>query len=284
MLLSLYGLLSISKNLETEMLQATDIHFCIQNRPIVNKASIKLLPGELTVILGPNGAGKSSLFKVLSGDIQCRHGNVLYNGKTLSAYKTSQLAQIRAVMPQHSTLSFPFTVQEVVELGLLPLKNDFKRETVREVMEETQTWHLRDCDYSVLSGGEKQRVQLSRVLVQIWEKKPYPRFLLLDEPTSSMDIALQHHVLAIIQKIKSRNIAVLAILHDLNLAANYADQVVLMKNGNVVFQGPARKTMTASKLMEVFDHPISVFEGDGHRPTVIHTVPFSQIDQQIKHA
>lgn len=266
------------------MLQARDIHFCIHNRPIVDRATLQLESGELTVILGPNGAGKSSLFKVLSGDSTCKHGSVHYNGKALSDYKSIQLAQVRAVMPQHSSLSFPFTVFEVVELGLLPLGKTFRKELLQEVMVETQTWELKDCLYGNLSGGEKQRVQLARVLVQIWDKRPFPRYLLLDEPTSSMDIALQHHVLSIIQRIKSRNIAVLAILHDLNLAANYADKVILMKNGNILYQGKVNEVMTGPKLQAVFGHPIEVYPGDEFRPTIIQSTPLNRINKQIKHA
>jgi iron complex transport system ATP-binding protein len=265
------------------MLQAHDIHFCIQNRPIVDKASMILRPGELTVILGPNGAGKSSLFKVLSGEQSCKHGKVSYNGRSLDQFKNRQLAQVRSVMPQHSSLTFPFSVLEVVELGLLSLRK-YSSELLQEVMEQTHTWELRDSLYGNLSGGEKQRVQLARVLTQIWEKKPFPRYLLLDEPTSSMDIALQHHVLSIIQKIKERNIGVLAILHDLNLAANYADQVILMKKGHILFQGNTQEVMNADKLMQVFDHPIEVYHGDDQRPTIIQSVPFKNINNQIKQA
>lgn len=266
------------------MLQAKDIHFCIQNRPIVDRASMVLRPGELTVILGPNGAGKSSLFKVLSGEQVCKDGRVSYNGRPLDQFKNRQLAQVRSVMPQHSSLNFPFSVLEVVELGLLPLGKNYGADLLQEVMKQTQTWELRDCLYGNLSGGEKQRVQLARVLTQIWEKKPFPRYLLLDEPTSSMDIALQHHVLSIIQKIKERNIGVLAILHDLNLAANYADQVILMKKGNILFQGKAESVMNTENLMQVFDHPIKVYQGDERRPTIIQSIPFKSINNQIKQA
>src|SRR5690606_40573359 len=107
------------------------------------------------------------------------------------------------------------------------------KKLLKEVIIETHTWDLREQQYGMLSGGEKQRVQLARVLVQIWEMRPYPRYLLLDEPTSSMDIAQQHHVLQIVSRLKKRNIGVLAIVHDLNLAAAYADKVVLLKEGLV---------------------------------------------------
>ena len=264
------------------MLQAQDIHFCIRNRPIVDRASVILLPGELTVILGPNGAGKSTLFKVLSGENQCKHGYVVYNGQELQKFTPKQLAQVRAVMPQHSSLTFPFKVEEVIELGLMSLGKSYRIGLLEEVMKVTQTWDFRDQLYGNLSGGEKQRVQLARVLIQIWEKKPFPRYLLLDEPTSSMDIALQHLVLQIIKIIKKRNIAVLAILHDLNLAAHYADKVVLMANGLIYKQGNVQETLTASNLREVFDYPIQVIPPSTEHPMIIQSIPHFQYTSEFK--
>lgn len=264
------------------MLQAQDIHFCIRNMPIIDKADISLVPGELTVILGPNGAGKSTLFKVLAGDLPCKYGKVAYNGAPINGFSAKSLALVRAVMPQHSSLSFPFKAMEVVELGLLSIGNTYRNDLIEEVMTETQTLHLKDQFYGDLSGGEKQRVQLARVLTQIWDKKPFPRYLLLDEPTSSMDIALQHHVLSIIHKIKKRNIGVLAILHDLNLAANYADKVVLLKKGRILYQGPVREVMCASNLEEVFEHPIQVFSGLEDAPMIIQSLPFLQNHLETK--
>lgn len=264
------------------MLQAQDIHFCIRNLPIVDKANVSLAPGELTVILGPNGAGKSTLFKVLAGEIPCKYGKVDYNGSPIDGFSAKSLALVRAVMPQHSSLSFPFKALEVVELGLLSVGDSYREDLLEEVMKETQTWHLKDQLYGNLSGGEKQRVQLARVLTQIWDKKPFPRYLLLDEPTSSMDIALQHHVLRIIHKIKKRNIGVLAILHDLNHAANYADKVILLKKGRILHQGPVKEVMSASNLEEVFEHPIQVFSGSEDSPMIIQSIPFIQNHLEIK--
>jgi len=255
------------------MLEAKRIHFCIHNRPIVDQADICLQAGELTALIGPNGAGKSTLFRLLSGELTCKHGSVTYNGLALSELRPKQLATLRAVMPQHSTVSFPFRAIEVVELGLLLSNQHYPPNTIQEVMTATHTWHLRDQLLGNLSGGEKQRVQLARVLAQIWEIKSYPRYLLLDEPTSSMDIAQQHHVLQVISQLKKRNIGILAILHDLNLAANYADQVVLIKEGVIIKQGPTREIMTPNNLQQVFDYPIEVNSEGPKAPIYISSLP-----------
>ena len=238
------------------MLKASKVHFCIRQRPIVDEASLELNPGEILAVLGPNGAGKSTFFKILSGEIKCKHGAIGYNGHDIHKLKSRELAEVRAVMPQHTQVNFPFTVQEVVELGLISTKAKNPSKLIVEVLEATNTTHLKDQVFNHLSGGEKQRVQLARVLVQIWEAKPFPRYLLLDEPTSSLDIAQQHAVLKILQTLKTRNIGILVILHELNLAAQYADKIALLKNGMIAKVGSVEDVLEEEILAYVFDHPI----------------------------
>jgi iron complex transport system ATP-binding protein len=264
------------------MLVAKNIHFCIQNRPIVDNADLNLEPGQMTALIGPNGAGKSTLLKILSGDIACQHGQIFYNGMAIKYLSSQELARVRAVMPQHSQLSFPFKAVEVVGLGLLSLSVRNPQKIVKEVMEETQTWHLKDKLYAQLSGGEKQRVQLSRVLAQIWADADTPRYLLLDEPTSSLDIAHQHQVLHIASKLKKNNIGVLAVLHDLNMAAAYADQIVMLKNGNIFQSGPAAQVMTSENLFHVFEHPIEVHQSISYHGTYIQSLPINRKNVSIK--
>jgi iron complex transport system ATP-binding protein len=242
------------------MLTASNINFWIKSRRILDNVGTQLEAGELKVILGPNGAGKSSLFRILSGETVCKLGNVKYNGQTLSSYKSAQLALVRAVMPQSSRLSFPFLAKEVVEMGLMNVYVKDAESIVEEVMIKTNTWHLKDQLFGNLSGGEQQRVQFSRALVQIWEEKPYPRYLLLDEPTSSMDISQQHQILHLIHALKKKNIGVLAILHDLNLAALYADKLILLKEGRIIAQGTKNEILTSENLFNTFDYPIEVIQ------------------------
>ena len=242
------------------MLQASQVHFCIRQRPIVDEVNLELNPGEILAVLGPNGAGKSTFFKILSGEIKCKHGAVGYNGHDIHKLKARDLAAVRAVMPQHTQVNFPFTVQEVVELGLISTKVKQPAKLIQEVLDATNTSHLKNQVFNHLSGGEKQRVQLARVLVQIWETKPFPRYLLLDEPTSSLDIAQQHAVLKILQTLKSRNIGILVILHELNLAAQYADKIALLKNGMIAKAGTVKEVLEEEILEYVFDHPIQLIQ------------------------
>jgi len=264
------------------MLEAKDIQYFILGRPIVNKVSLKLKAGQLTAIVGPNGAGKSSLLKLLAGDYKAGAGTISYNGKCIQNYRPKDLARIRAVMPQHSQLTFPFKVKEVVELGLLSLGLAHGEQLVMEVMKETQTWAFRDRLYGALSGGEKQRVQLARVLVQVWAGTDQTKFLLLDEPTSSMDIAHQHQVLHIASQLKRKNIAVLAVLHDLNMAAAYADQVILLKEGRIYQQGGVDEVMASQHLEYVFEHPIMVRNGYDGMPHFIQSLPVHQQNRTYK--
>jgi len=264
------------------MLVARNIQYLVQGRSIVNKVSLQLNPGELTAIVGPNGAGKSSLLKLLAGDYKSQAGEIIYNGKVIENYRPKDLAKIRAVMPQHTHLTFPFKVKEVVELGLLSLGMAGGEQLVKEVMIVTQTWAFRDRLYGALSGGEKQRVQLARVLVQVWAGSDQAKFLLLDEPTSSMDIAHQHQVLHIASQLKRKNIAVLAVLHDLNMAAAYADQVILLKEGKVYQQGPVAEVMASEHLEHVFEHPILVRNGYDGVPHFIQSLPVHHQSQTFK--
>ncbi|MGY6558595.1 MAG: heme ABC transporter ATP-binding protein [Nitritalea sp.] len=254
------------------MLEAKGISAHIGGRTIVHQVDVRFSPGKFSVILGPNGAGKSTLFGLLSGDQACAKGEVLYNAQPLRGLKAKALARVRAVMPQHSTLTFPFRVQEVVELGLLASESRRGQERVEEAMEACQVLHFRDKFYNQLSGGERQRVQLARVLTQLLEPQPFPRYLLLDEPISSMDIAQQHHILHLLKRMRQGNIAVIAILHDLSLAANYADEVVLLKKGELLGQGSTAEMMTSARLAELFDHPIEVSRQDMGMLSV-HSIP-----------
>lgn len=241
------------------MISAKGIHFCVNQRPILDHVDLEVLPSEVMVVLGPNGAGKTSLLRLLTGEQKCLHGVISINNTPIGELKPDQLARCRAVMPQHSIVNFSYTVGEIIALGALSHDRTSRSEKlIEEVMELTQTKGLRERMIEELSGGERQRVHLARVLVQIWEEKPYARYLFLDEPTSSMDISQQHQVLQIIGQLKQRNIGVFAILHDLNLANQYADKVLLMKGGSIKYFGNAKETMTGEKLSEVFGHPISV--------------------------
>lgn len=243
------------------MYEAIDISFGTRNRHILKGVSITIKPGQFTAVVGPNGAGKSSLLKIISNEQRADSGIVRVNGKTVDRYTARELARIRAVMAQHSSVHFPFSAREVIALsrhGHDTSRNENQR-IIEEVSDITGIAHLGDQNYVTLSGGEKQRVQLARVLAQVWQETVYPRYILLDEPTSSMDIAQQQLMFSIVKNACARNIGVLAIVHDLNLAAQYADNIGMLRGGELVSAGPAVDVFTKHNIEKTFCCKVSVY-------------------------
>ncbi|MEM6529324.1 MAG: heme ABC transporter ATP-binding protein [Chloroflexota bacterium] len=223
--------------------------------------SLTVTPGEILAVVGPNGAGKSTVLKVLAGEIGTHGGSVTVGKQELSTWRKRDLARVRAVLPQRSSLSFGFAAREVVLMGRTPhLKGGETYEDHRivdDAMQLTRTEHLADRTYTTLSGGEQQRVQLARVLAQIWEGDA-PRYLLLDEPTNNLDLSHQHSTLAIARQFTRRGVGVLAILHDLNLAAQYADSIVVLKDGAVLAEGTPSSVLTPETIGKTYNIPVIV--------------------------
>ena len=250
---------------------ALDLH--LGKKQLLSNVSLELHPGEVLAVLGPNGAGKSSLLKVISGEYGSYRGSLYLNHRNYPQWKPRHIAHMVAVLPQQSQLTFPFSVHEVVMLGRIPHNTGRSRDAdiVRQALERVDAAHLSDTPYPVLSVGEKQRVQLARVLAQIWDETPLGhRYLLLDEPTSALDISHQHHTLKLARALAHEGVGVLAILHDLNLAARYADRVGLMHRGRMFIEGAIGDVLTPNIIRQVFDidaevttHPVS------QRPLVI---------------
>ncbi|WP_299681056.1 heme ABC transporter ATP-binding protein [uncultured Roseobacter sp.] len=209
--------------------------------------------GELTAIVGPNGSGKTSLLKTLTGEVRCT-GDIRVAGCNIATTPAWELASIRAVLPQSTPMSFPFQAIEVVRLGLAQSISDDSNLPHRALARVGLSGYEARY-YQELSGGEQQRVQLARVLCQVWEPKisGQPRWLLLDEPVSSLDIGHQLHVMQIAREYADAGGGVVAVMHDLNLSAMFADRVVLMKSGRVVADGVPEVVLTDEKLSHTYD-------------------------------
>ncbi|MBX3144028.1 MAG: heme ABC transporter ATP-binding protein [Trueperaceae bacterium] len=231
-------------------------------RELLSDVSFEASPGTHTVIAGPNGAGKSTLLKVLAGDIGHDSGHVLLDGLALASWPLARLAERRAVMPQESQLTFAFTVLEVIGFGRhrLALGTDSALDAaVEAAMRATDTLHLQDRLFPTLSGGERARVTFARVLAQGCG------LLLLDEPTASLDPKHQHLLMRIVRDLVDRGATVVTVLHDLNLAAHYADSVLLLKHGRVLAHGPTREVLTKTALEEAFESRFEIIERGGDR-------------------
>jgi iron complex transport system ATP-binding protein len=231
---------------------AKDIHASLGRKPVLHGVSLNACAGQVTAIVGPNGSGKTTLMRCLTGELACK-GRITLGGQDLASISPEALALRRAVLPQSAALSFPFTVTEVVRIGL-----DARGERVDALLPAA----LAAVDlpgfsgrlYQELSGGEQQRVQLARVLAQVWQPVDAagPRWLLLDEPVSSLDIAHQLVVMRLAADYARRGGGVIAVLHDLNLTALFAQTLVLMSAGRVLAQGPAAEVLTDDLLSRAY--------------------------------
>ena len=223
----------------------------VPGRPLLATVHTQFVPGRVTAILGPNGAGKSTLLAMLSGQRAPCSGHVWMGGQPVSGKGTQALARQRAVLPQDTAVAFDFTVQEVVEMGRFPHRQQPSRHEagiVTAAMQATGVAPLAGRSINTLSGGERARSHLARALAQIWEPLPdgATRWLLLDEPTAALDLAHQHHTLALVRCwAVEQGVGVVAVLHDLNLALRYAHDSLLLATG---LPGPRSVQATAHLL------------------------------------
>lgn len=235
------------------MLRAENIAVQRSGCTVLAGVDLELRPGEVFGVLGPNGAGKSSLLGALCGELPLAAGAVSLAGRPLGEWNGRERARRLAVLPQHSTLSFAFSVEQVVGMGRLPHDSGRVRdaEIVAQALRAADAEHLRGRSYLALSGGERQRVHLARVLAQLWPGAQEQN-LLLDEPTSALDPLHQHTILQAVREFAGHGAAVLVILHDLNLAARYCDRILLLQSGLPHSQGTPQQVLNAEGLEAVF--------------------------------
>lgn len=235
------------------MLQAKDISVSFGCRKVLDLVSFDAASGQVTAIVGPNGSGKTTLLRALTGDVSYA-GNVSIGGQNIKDLPAWELAALRAVLPQASVLAFPFTVVEVVRMGL---QNSTSGGTDHIAFTKLSLVGLRgyeDRFFQDLSGGEQQRGQLARVLSQVPEPvvDGVPRWLFLDEPVSSLDIGHQLQVMDILAGFAARGGGVITVMHDLNLTAMYADRVMLMDDGGLIANAAPADVLTDKNLSQAY--------------------------------
>lgn len=242
------------------MLEARELEVTLGSRRVIADARFCARAGELTVIVGPNGSGKTTLLRALTGELPCR-GEITINGRDLRSVRPAQLARLRAVLAQTTPLTFPFTVAEVVRLGVEATGHTRDPgAAIATVLSRVDLAGYGNRLFQELSGGEQQRVHLARVLAQSGEpaSPEGPRWLILDEPVSSLDIGHQLLVMDIARQQARDGGGVIAVMHDLNLTAAFADQVIIMQSGCIVAAGSPDEVLTSDILCAAYDCPLRV--------------------------
>ncbi|WP_157315018.1 heme ABC transporter ATP-binding protein [Chitinibacter sp. GC72] len=248
-----------------------------RNKLILDRISCQLYPGEVLGILGANGAGKSTLLNVLSGELPADAGRVLLDGVVIHDMSVGELARRRTVLPQQAGLAFNLAVREVVAMGAYPFPELSARDVasaIKAALQCAEVAHLAERRYPELSGGEQQRVQFARVLVQalIARNPGEARYLLLDEPTASLDPRHQHGLLgAAAMLAKQEQLGVAVVLHDVNLAATYCNRIVLLAAGQLVAQGIPAEVLQSGYLRQTYQLDSQVIAHPQHpeRPLVL---------------
>ena len=241
------------------MITAENISYKIGSKQILTDVSTRFEAGRVSAILGPNGAGKSTLLRCLTGSLTPDTGAITLDGRGLDDYSLADLSRKRAVLSQANPISFPFTAFEIVLMGRNPYELDhsaaLNTDIAMEALEMMDAAHLRDRSFPTLSGGEQQRVQFARVISQIWEQEGASLFL--DEPTSALDLKHQHQLLDLVQSLcKQHGLAVVLVMHDLNLAYHCTDDCYFIKGGRIEGSGKSRKLINAERISDIFDLPL----------------------------
>ena len=238
---------------------------------LLDGVGLTVAAGEMIAIIGPNGAGKSTLLRLLSGDLRPNAGDVRLKQRDIGSYTPRELAAHRAVLSQHINVTFPFTVEEIVLMGAGDRSLREAGALVDAALDEVGLTHFRDRQLPTLSGGEQQRVHFARVLVQLacGEAEHGPGLLLLDEPTSSLDLRHQIDLVETARRRAAGGTAVMAILHDLNLAIRFADRLIVLNGGKLAADGPRTEVVTPEIIRDIFEIDAVVHKGDDEVPYVL---------------
>ncbi len=235
------------------MLEIADLSASLGRRKVLHGISLTARPGEMLAICGPNGAGKSTLLRAALGEI-ASEGRIVLNGRAVGQVKPAEMARLRAVLPQDTQVAFAFTVAEIVAMG--QEAGDFGADPglIQRALAAVGLQDHAARSFQTLSGGERQRSHLARALAQVWQPvgPDGPRWLFLDEPVASLDLGHQLQVMRLARDYANRGGGVVAVMHDLNLSAMFADRMAFVIDGRLVADGPPHEVMTAALLEQAY--------------------------------
>ena len=253
---------------------AENIVFHAGQRTLIDDVSLTLSQGELVALIGPNGAGKSTLLRLLTGYLKPASGRCSLAGTPLTAWPPDRLSRYRAVMRQNTQLGFDWPVEAVIGMGRAPWTRRPEASVSEEVMAISGCLPLAGRQFAALSGGEQQRVQLARALAQLWCDGTPRGWLFLDEPTSALDLYHQQHLLRLLSSLTRRgHLHVCVVLHDLNLAALWADRILLLHNGKMVAQGAPEAVLQADTLTRWYGAQVQVGRHPAHAAPQVFLAP-----------
>lgn len=256
------------------MLRVASVSLTLGGNQLLNDVSLEVSVGELLALIGPNGAGKSSLIHTIIGDQPEMTGSVTFDGREIGRYTDRERARRIALLPQSSLLTFPFTVRDVVMLGRSPHSSGLivDGRIVDEACRAADITAMQNVRYTRLSGGEKQRVQLARIMAQIWrEEDAGSRLLLLDEPVAALDLGHQQWLMERVANFAREGVAVVMVLHDITLAARHADHMLALRDGRTVAKGPPEQVVTTENIHTMFDTEARIMpHPDTGKPVVLH--------------
>ncbi|MBL4583874.1 MAG: heme ABC transporter ATP-binding protein [Pseudomonadales bacterium] len=260
-------------------LAANNIGLTFGDAPILNQLSLSLDAHCLTMLIGPNGSGKTSLIRTLCGELKPATGGILLEGKKITSWQPIERAKKMAVLFQNTPVNFDISVEQIIRLGRRPhgTSEAVNRAIIADVMSAMDLSAMATRSFVSLSGGEQQRVQIARVLSQVWQlESSINAVLILDEPLAALDIVYQYQLLQLLHKLRSRGLTILVSIHDLNLASLFADQMVLLNKGSVVAAGTPNSVFTQEHLQQVFEQPCDIIEHPGTgRPQMMFSAEFS---------
>jgi len=243
------------------MIKAHHIMYKHKEFHILDGIDVSLEYGEFLAIVGPNGAGKSSLLSILANEVKQGKQKILFKNKQISDWDVRELSKHKSKFSQHNSNEIPLQVKDVVMMGRYPyFDSQPKKEdlgAMNKMMYETDIYHLKERDYNTLSGGEKQRVHLSRVMAQL-DNEIAHKLVFLDEPLNNLDVKHQYKALEIIKKFTQKANSAIVVLHDLNLAAQFADKILLMESGKVSAYGTPEEVFTAENISNAYNFPCTI--------------------------
>ena len=255
----------------TALLDAQSVAMTVSGATLVDGIDLGVQAGEMVAIVGPNGAGKSTLLRMLSGDLRPTRGQIRLKQRDIRKFPPRLLAHHRAMLSQHVNVTFPFTVAEIVQMGAGDVGHATAQRLVEAALGEVGLAHFSQRQLPTLSGGEQQRAHFARVLVQLacGEAQHGPGLLLLDEPTSSLDMRHQIDLVETARRRAQNGTAVIAVLHDLNLAMRFADRIVLLHRGRLAVDGSRTEAITTETIRRIFEVDVRIDHTDQGVPFLL---------------